>query len=273
MYKRSTPEWLIETQNKSWEPEILISGITLTSLFILSSHVYNFYAMLIQDFGVTYAIPRILYVITTIILTGLKIVLIVHLILRGIWTGFVGLSYVFPGGVKRQKLPRADRDVRFNKPEDVVVKLERICSLLFSFIFSSIALFLSFFVLYVPIILLFMSGLSRDVIRIVMLAFVAVVVVGVVVVTSLLKTRFKHSRLKTTLSNNPYTFTLNMYFTNIGRMKTYLIFALYFLLVVSLSYSEFKKFEFRNHIESPSPREAGIVRLNNDYYEALRDHK
>ena len=42
MNEKKTPDWLIETQNKSWEPEILISGITLTFLFIISSHIYRY---------------------------------------------------------------------------------------------------------------------------------------------------------------------------------------------------------------------------------------
>lgn len=37
MNDSKTPDWMLEIQNKSWEPEILISGITLTSLFILSN--------------------------------------------------------------------------------------------------------------------------------------------------------------------------------------------------------------------------------------------
>jgi len=39
MNKTKTPDWLLDIQNKSWEPEILISGITLTFLFILSNYI------------------------------------------------------------------------------------------------------------------------------------------------------------------------------------------------------------------------------------------
>jgi len=273
MNKKKIPDWLIETQNKSWEPEILISGITLTFLFILSSHIYNFYGMLIQDFGVSKIIPETLYIITIIILTGLKIVLIIHLILRGIWTGFVGLSYVFPHGVRQEKLSKTDRNVRFEKPETFVIKLEKVCSLLFSFIFSSIAFFLSFYLMYIPIILMFMSGLNRKVITIVTQVYTTGVVVSVITLAFLLKTKLKKSNLKNRLSNNLYSFTLNIYFTNIGKIKTYLIFGIYFLLVILLSVSDLTKFKFKNNKGSVFSEKAGIIRLNNDHYEALRNKK
>ena len=115
MEENQTPKWLISTQNKSWEPEIIISGITLTFLFILSNHIYNFFGMLTQDFGVFDAISKTLYIISIISLTSLKIILIVHLVLRGIWTGFVGLSYVLPNGVKYENLHKSQQSIEFDK--------------------------------------------------------------------------------------------------------------------------------------------------------------
>ena len=73
MNQNKTPDWLVEIQNKSWEPEILISGFTLTFLFILSDYIYNFYGMLVQDFAVFEVIARVLYRVSIGILTGFKI--------------------------------------------------------------------------------------------------------------------------------------------------------------------------------------------------------
>jgi len=72
MNKSETPDWLLEIQNKSWEPEILISGITLTFLFILSNYIYNFFGMLIQEYSVRLVVGRNLYIVSIIILAGLK---------------------------------------------------------------------------------------------------------------------------------------------------------------------------------------------------------
>ena len=47
--------------------------ITLTFVFVLSNYIYNFYGMLIQDFAVWDVMEKTSYIISIIILTGLKI--------------------------------------------------------------------------------------------------------------------------------------------------------------------------------------------------------
>jgi hypothetical protein len=129
MENSKTPAWLVDIQNRSWEPEILISGITLTSLFLLSNHVYNLFGMLIQEYDVNHIQMYILFGISTVILTGLKLVLIAHLILRGLWTGLVGLSYVYPHGMRRHRLTEETRALDFPSPSELVIHVERVCSL------------------------------------------------------------------------------------------------------------------------------------------------
>jgi len=45
--ERQTPDWLTEVQDRSWEPEILISGLTITVIFLLEKHIFNFHAALV----------------------------------------------------------------------------------------------------------------------------------------------------------------------------------------------------------------------------------
>ena len=127
MKEMKTPAWLIETQNKSWEPEILISGITLTFLFILTNRIYNFFAMLIQDHGVWTSIGRNSLIISIILLTGFKVIFITHLILRGAWTGLVGLSYVFPKGVNMNNVLKSQKNIEYKRPDTLVIQLEKVC--------------------------------------------------------------------------------------------------------------------------------------------------
>jgi hypothetical protein len=273
MTHNKSPNWLIETQNKSWEPEILISGITLTFLFILSNHIYNFFGMLVQDFGVIEAIPKTLYIVSIIILTGLKIILIIHLILRGVWTGFVGLSYVFPRGVRQEKLPRSDRKLQFDKPEIMVIRLEKICSLLFSFIFSSIAFFMSFYLMYIPLILLYMTGLRGRLVRFITLGYALALILMVLILSSLFKTKLKSSGLKNRIGNSVLNLILNIYYTNIGKARMFLIFALYFLIVVSFSFRDITGFRFKNNSEVDIHSKEEMVMVNNDLYKSLRDSR
>jgi len=86
----------LETQNESWEPEIIVSGITLTFLFLLPRHIYNFCAMLIQDHGVLEILGQTYYLTSMTVLTGLKIVLIVHLALGVIGPDLLGSAMYSP---------------------------------------------------------------------------------------------------------------------------------------------------------------------------------
>ncbi len=52
--KQDDLTWLENLQRNSWEPEVIISGITLAFLFIFPSKVYEFAAYLFQDLGVGY---------------------------------------------------------------------------------------------------------------------------------------------------------------------------------------------------------------------------
>ncbi|MBU8921175.1 MAG: hypothetical protein KOO63_05085 [Bacteroidales bacterium] len=272
MNEKKTPGWLIETQNKSWEPEILISGITLTFLFIISSHIYNFYGMLTQDFGVYDKITKLSYGISVYTLVGLKIILVVHLILRGIWTGFVGLSYVYPDGVNRQRLRKADTDVDFYKPEQYVIIIEKICSLLFSFIFSSITFIIGIFIIYIPITLLFLVGLDMTYIHystMVILSIVAILLVLMVIFNKKLKKTGFEQLVGNSIFNNAFV----IYYTNIGRIKTGAMFALYFLIVIGLSFSDISKYNFDNDESVEISSTADIVDLDRDHYEALRNQK
>lgn len=274
MDDQKTPDWLIETQNKSWEPEILISGITLTFLFLLPKHTFNFFGMLIQDFGVWQAVSRNLYIVSMTMLTGLKIVLIAHLVLRGIWAGHVGLSYVFPQGVNRTRLPKNQRNGPFVKPEEFVIHLERICSLLFSFIFSTIIFIMGWLLFFVPITLLFFTGLSRQTIQyIVLYGVLPCTFLAGIVLPILFSTKLKGSHLSRTLDRSALSQVIAIYATNIGRMRTLLLFVLYFAVVFAISFDDISRFSFRNNRNMKHESHPGVVTLDRDSYESTRDRR
>jgi hypothetical protein len=274
MADHNTPDWLLETQNKSWEPEIIISGITLTLLFLLPQHIYNFCAMLIQDHGVLEILGRSYYLITMTILTGLKIILIIHLILRGYWTGLIGLSYVFPHGVKRENLMKAQQQAIFEKPEDMVIRIEKTCSLLFSFIFPSFLAIFGVLLVFVPVTLLYFTGLDRGMIRTLTLTVVLPVVTGgVVIFTFLLATKLKDSELSKRIERFSLSQILMIYFTNIGRIRMVLMFALYFGIIFALNSSNISNFSFRNMREIKQQTHAGVITENRDQYENTRDQR
>lgn len=128
----TTPAWLEETQNRSWEPEILISGLTLTSLFIFPVPMFNFFASLTQDLGLDYMVSNVLFLYAGMVINTLKASFIIHLVMRFIWTALVGMSYVFPDGVIRENLMKRQKGFEYRKPVHLVMQMERWCSLIFA---------------------------------------------------------------------------------------------------------------------------------------------
>jgi hypothetical protein len=136
---RELPKWLEELQQKSWEPEILLSGIVLYGLFnlppALDQALLYFKTNIFGQSNDVDNLVNVLKVATYWMIGGL----ILHLISRGIWVGMVGLSYTFPKGIKYESL---NYDGRFEKKikkiptfQSIIINLEKICSSLFSISF------------------------------------------------------------------------------------------------------------------------------------------
>lgn len=133
---KQLPKWLIKTQHGSWEPEIFISGIVLIGLIQLPEYLDEFRHYFSREiFGLSTDIDNLIAVLITGIywmIFGLGL----HLFMRGIWIGLVGLSYVFPDGINKGKLNYERKfDEVINKIPDVtdqIIKLEKISSSIFS---------------------------------------------------------------------------------------------------------------------------------------------
>jgi len=102
--KQEDLTWLENLRRNSCEPEVIISGIIFAFLFIFPSKVYEFSAYLIQDLGVGYLPSSLVLLYLTMIISIFKIFFVVHLALRFIWAGLLGLSFAFPEGVIQEKL-------------------------------------------------------------------------------------------------------------------------------------------------------------------------
>lgn len=160
------PNWLKELQQRSWEPEILLSGIVLYGMFKVPELLDDFLKFFkVNIFGNSSDINNLvaLFKMGIYWLIG---GLILHLICRGIWIGMVGLSYTFPNGIQEDKLSYKgkfkEKISRTPSYEQIVVRLEKISSSLFSVSFmlfmSLIGGYLYFFVLVViPFTIAFMG--------------------------------------------------------------------------------------------------------------------
>ena len=142
---QNLPNWLKQTQNNSWEPEVFISGIVLFGLFQIPEYLETFrYFVSREVYDSTSDIDNLVAVILTSV-QWLTFGLILHLFFRGVWVGLVGLSYVFPNGIKNEELNYKGKfHNRIKTIPDFtnqIILLEKISSSVFSisyFIFMSI---------------------------------------------------------------------------------------------------------------------------------------
>ena len=243
MNKTDTPGWLIKIQNNSWEPEIFISGLTFASLFILPTHIFNFMAMLIQDYGADYGMSFLVHTVLIFLVSSIKLLLGTHLILRGFWTGLVGLSYVFPKGANKEKLAPKYKDFIFEEPVDLVVKTEKLCSLIFSFTFLIIFFLMSIISSYIGIILInvtlyslnFDEQTSTNIMRSLIALTLAIGLFYII----------KKKKKLTSINNKSlYINIMQIFSSNIGKKKLSLLFIILALVSIPLSYHRIFSFKF-----------------------------
>ena len=98
--------------------------------------------MLIQDLGVAYLPSSMILFYLSAIIGVFKIFFVVHLMLRFLWAGLLGLSYAFPDGVIHEKLFSIGRGLRYQKPEQMALKMEKICSMTFAYPLSLVIIFM-----------------------------------------------------------------------------------------------------------------------------------
>lgn len=74
--------WLINLQRNSWEPEVIISGLSLAFIFAFPSQVYDFAVRLTQDYGLEFTGAYLVLIYLSMTVSVFKIFFISHLILR-----------------------------------------------------------------------------------------------------------------------------------------------------------------------------------------------
>ncbi len=152
-----TPDWLKSLQQKSWEPEILLSGIVLYGMFQLPTALDQFLFFFSSNIFSYVNAMDILVVLFEMGVYWMIMGLILHLICRGLWIGVVGLSYTFPKGIDTSKVnfqPRYLNKLKAIPPlEKIILKLEHICSTIYSI---SFLLFMSLVGAYIFLLVLFL---------------------------------------------------------------------------------------------------------------------
>ena len=140
--KNKLAKWLDKLQQESWQLELIVSGFAIFLLLgaLNAFNDQNFLAKVgAAGLGQQGVMLQMGYVILASACLFILINLVLHVLLRGIWISAIGLRYV-SGDINFEALklsPRFDRFLRrrIGSFDDYILKLEKICSVVFAFTF------------------------------------------------------------------------------------------------------------------------------------------
>jgi hypothetical protein len=233
--KQEELTWLENLQRNSGEPEVIISGITLAFLFAFPSKIYAFSAMLVQDFGMHFILAMLVLLYLSAMISVFKIFFVVHLVLRFIWAGLLGLSYAFPGGVIKEKLFKISQDYDYRKPADMVLEMERICSMTFAYPISQVFILLVF-TCYLGLLLFIYLWLNISFFIVYLIFMVSLLAFAGILILS------KKSKLKKRYTNSIMASVAAIYQSNIGKWFSIFYGLGIFLLSTPLIYNDVRDF-------------------------------
>ncbi|MDN3204049.1 hypothetical protein [Algoriphagus sediminis] len=232
--------WLENLQRNSWEPEVIISGIILAFLFAFPSKIYAFSARLIQDVGLHFVGGMLVLLYLSAIISVFKIFFVVHLALRFIWAGLLGLSYAFPEGVINEKLFKMSQNYNYKKPGELVLQMERICSMTFAYPISQVFIILVFTV-YLGILLFVYIWLDISFV-VIYFIFLASILLFVILQLASKKSKWKEY-LATTMMGS----VTAIYQSNLGKWFSTFYTLVIFAFAVPLIYEDVRDFSMFNN--------------------------
>jgi len=147
--KGKIQSWLDKLQQESWQLELIISSILLLIIGSYDDKIPRLLLKYQSNEGFNFAF---IVAIIIPILLFVKSNLIAHIFLRGLWIGCIGLRYI-SNDINYQSFGYANKFDRFLKKnvlefDDYIEKLERICSIIFSYSFLMVFHFLSFSIFF-----------------------------------------------------------------------------------------------------------------------------
>ena len=171
---------LNKLQQESWQLELIISGFAIYELFLTIEpiEIETLQAMKndeIAGIQILSTLLTIVYILTVLLLT--------HVILRGLWIGAIGLRYV-SGDIEYDSLNYTEKFTTFLQKkvgsfDRYISRLENICSTLFALAFLMVFFFISYFMVITVfmIIINFLIGLKSisETLSIIMIAIFSII--------------------------------------------------------------------------------------------------
>ena len=169
---------LNKLQQESWQLELLISGFAIFGLISSLDPI----ARMGQEAYAVESYTKFFYIVASIACKVLIVNLVIHVVLRGLWIGAIGLRYV-SGEIDYDALNYKKRFTNHLKKkvgsfDKYIGTLENYCSILFAVTFLYLFYIISFFIIFIVIFLagsLFLeSGLFSEIVGATLLGFFSI---------------------------------------------------------------------------------------------------
>jgi hypothetical protein len=129
------------------------------------------------------------------------------------------------------------------------------------------------FIVFVPIILLFVIGLDLYYIHVFARHVLVPLVLVLVLLSIVFSKRINRLQIKSRFDNSFIIHTRLIYFSNIGKWKSTLIFTGCVIIVALICWPKLLQFGFGNHKGVEISTSSSLVNMNQNHYENLREQK
>ncbi|MGP1992758.1 hypothetical protein D9V96_012825 [Zobellia laminariae] len=166
-------KWLDKLQQESWQLELIISGFAIYGLLMAYEPLQiKLYKLTLTDQELQSNVLQLVLICCNILTFNL----ILHVLLRGLWIGAIGLRYV-SGDIDFEKLNYSEKFDSYLKRkvgsfDRYIARLENYCSILFAvsflLVFYLTGIFTAFFTLYVFMeILNLLTFIPKDILEVI----------------------------------------------------------------------------------------------------------
>ena len=285
-------QWLKKLQQESWQLELLVSAFTIFLLIQAMGAFYEFYEGLVYEFNLE-SLLFFFYLFLGLVglsIKALTVFLVLHLMLRGFWIGAIGLRSVQASidfnGLNYSPYFTERLKKKVVNLDNLVVMLDQICSVIFSFSFLVISVLISFGLYFVFLGLMvallvslmnFSTGWVSKALGVISVSvFLLILVTGVIYLIDFFTLGFfKKFRRISRLYYPIYRFygiitisgiTKSIYYYLISKFSKKRIRMLYLILGAFILVSWFVEFDQYQYF----PEDENIVLLSTNVYEDQR---
>lgn len=300
--------WLHELSSQSWNLELLVSGAAIFSTSFLPDLIEQGISYYFENYQTgneiitNIVLPTLAFSFAKASAYLLIFTFFIHFILRAFWIAMLGLRAVFPQGINYDKIPNTSNELKetykkkFGTLDDFLVRLDKICSQIFSIAFILVLFSIMLTLLYLLAFLFnvvlktYKPELYNIVSKVIGVAFIIFTGFAIVITMLASKEKYRENPVVSKWLNVYITSTTWMYVgmykpiqyinlvfsSNLPRKKYYslmttlmmsmAVFAFSIYVQKLLQHNEVPIFESRNFYSSGSAE----YQLKANYYDNLR---